>query len=44
VVTHDRDLVASFANPIFAFTRKGLIDWRGSYHDFLEKHGEGAKR
>ena len=44
VVTHDRDLVASFANRIFAFTSKGLIDWRGTYDDFLEKHGEDAKR
>lgn len=41
VVTHDRDLVASFANRIFAFTPKGLIDWRGTYDDFLEKYGEG---
>ncbi len=43
VVTHDRDLVASFANRIFAFTSKGLIDWRGTYDDFLEKYGEDAK-
>jgi len=44
VVTHDRDLVASFANRIFAFTDKGLIDWRGTYDDFLEKYGEDAKK
>ena len=44
VVTHDRDLVASFANRIFAFTSKGLIDWRGTYDDFLEKYGEDAKK
>ena len=44
VVTHDRDLVASFANRIFAFTGKGLIDWRGTYDDFLEKYGEDAKK
>ena len=44
VVTHDRDLVASFANRIFAFTSKGLIDWRGTYDDFLEKYGEEPKK
>jgi len=43
VVTHDRDLVASFANRIFAFTAKGLVDWRGNYDDFLEKYGDDAK-
>jgi len=45
VVTHDRDLVASFATRIFAFTEKGLIDFRGTYDDFLEKFGdEGGKK
>jgi len=44
VVTHDRDLVSSFANRIFAFTPNGLIDWRGTYDDFLVKHGDDAKR
>jgi ATPase subunit of ABC transporter with duplicated ATPase domains len=37
VVTHDRDLVASFATRIFAFTDKGLVDWNGTYDDFLER-------
>ena len=44
VVTHDRDLVASFATRIFAFTNKGLIDFRGTYDDFLEKFGDDAKK
>ena len=44
VVTHDRDLVASFANRIFAFTPKGLIDFRGTYDDFLERFGDDAKK
>ncbi|MES1173468.1 MAG: ATP-binding cassette domain-containing protein [Myxococcales bacterium] len=44
VVTHDRDLVASFATRILAFTNKGLIDFRGTYDDFLEKFGDDAKK
>jgi ATPase subunit of ABC transporter with duplicated ATPase domains len=44
VVTHDRDLVASFATRIFAFTEKGLIDFRGTYDDFLEKFGDDGKK
>jgi ATPase subunit of ABC transporter with duplicated ATPase domains len=39
VVTHDRDLIASFATRVFAFTSSGLVDWTGTYEDFLEKHG-----
>jgi ATPase subunit of ABC transporter with duplicated ATPase domains len=39
VVTHDRDLAATFATRIFAFTEHGLIDWQGNYEDFLERHG-----
>ena len=39
VVTHDRDLIASFATRLFAFTPKGLVDFHGTYDDFLEKHG-----
>jgi ATPase subunit of ABC transporter with duplicated ATPase domains len=39
VVTHDRDLVATFATRIFAFTEAGLVDWQGNYDDYLERHG-----
>jgi ATPase subunit of ABC transporter with duplicated ATPase domains len=39
VVTHDRDLVASFATRIFSFTENGLIDWQGSYDDYVERFG-----
>ncbi len=42
VVTHDRDLIAGFATRLFAFTDEGLVDFRGSYDQFLEKHGEAA--
>jgi len=40
VVSHDRDLIASFATRIFAFTADGLIDFRGTYDELLEKHGD----
>jgi ATPase subunit of ABC transporter with duplicated ATPase domains len=39
IVTHDRDLVAEFATRIFAFTDEGLVDWQGTYEDYLERHG-----
>ncbi|HMA92953.1 MAG TPA: ATP-binding cassette domain-containing protein [Polyangiaceae bacterium] len=39
VVTHDRDLVTTFATRIFAFTEEGLVDWQGSYDDFVERGG-----
>jgi len=39
VVTHDRDLVASFATRIFSFTEHGLDDWQGTYDDYVERFG-----
>jgi ATPase subunit of ABC transporter with duplicated ATPase domains len=43
VVTHDRDLVSQFATRIFAFTDQGLVDWQGTYDDFVERFaGENA--
>jgi ATPase subunit of ABC transporter with duplicated ATPase domains len=39
VVTHDRDLISTFATRIFAFTDEGLVDWQGNYDDYLERHG-----
>jgi ATPase subunit of ABC transporter with duplicated ATPase domains len=51
VVTHDRDLVASFATRIFAFTDEGLIDFQGTYDDYVERfggddseHGDATRR
>jgi ATPase subunit of ABC transporter with duplicated ATPase domains len=44
VVAHDRDLISSFANRLFAFTPYGLIDFRGSYDEYLEKHGDDYLR
>jgi ATPase subunit of ABC transporter with duplicated ATPase domains len=42
VVTHDRDLVTSFATRIFAFSDSGLVDWQGSYEDYIERYGTGS--
>jgi ATPase subunit of ABC transporter with duplicated ATPase domains len=39
VVTHDRDLISTFATRIFAYTSEGLVDWQGNYDDYLERHG-----
>jgi ATPase subunit of ABC transporter with duplicated ATPase domains len=44
VVTHDRDLVASFATRLFAFTPKGLVDFKGTYDEFLAEYSIDAKR
>ncbi|HEY6077170.1 MAG TPA: ATP-binding cassette domain-containing protein [Polyangiaceae bacterium] len=43
VVTHDRDLVNSFATRILAFTPEGLVDWRGSYEDYQERFDNARK-
>jgi ATPase subunit of ABC transporter with duplicated ATPase domains len=44
VVSHDRDLISSFATRLFAFTRDGLVDFRGSYDDFLEKYATAPEK
>src|SRR6185295_15934462 len=44
VVSHDRDLISSFATRLFAFTRDGLIDFRGTYDDFLDKYAEKPEK
>jgi len=41
VVTHDRDLIDTFATRIWAFTKDGVEDFVGSYEDYLVKHGGG---
>jgi ATPase subunit of ABC transporter with duplicated ATPase domains len=42
VVTHDRDLIEQFATRLWAFTPQGLVDFRGTYDEFLEKMGAAA--
>jgi ATPase subunit of ABC transporter with duplicated ATPase domains len=43
VVTHDRDLIGGFATRLFAFTETGLVDFKGTYEEFVEKRALGKK-
>ncbi len=38
VVSHDRDLVSEVATRVLSFTPDGLIDFHGTYDDYLETH------
>jgi ATPase subunit of ABC transporter with duplicated ATPase domains len=42
VVTHDRDLISSFATRLFAFDGGKLIDFRGTYDEYLAQKEGGA--
>jgi ATPase subunit of ABC transporter with duplicated ATPase domains len=45
VVTHDRDLISGFATRLFAFTPdEGLVDFKGTYDEFVDKRGAAGKR
>jgi len=37
VVTHDRDLIETFATRLFAFNGGGLIDFRGTYDEYMRQ-------
>jgi len=38
VVSHDRDLISDVATRILSFTPEGLIDFGGTYEEYLEKY------
>lgn len=38
VVTHDRDLVSTVATRILSFTPNGLINFAGTYEEYLQDH------
>lgn len=44
VVTHDRDLIGGFATRLFAFTSRGLVDFKGTYDEFLAENAEGTPK
>jgi ATPase subunit of ABC transporter with duplicated ATPase domains len=46
VVSHDRDLVSEVATRVLAFTPNGLINFLGTYDEYLEAHpmAEAPKR
>ncbi|MEO7716685.1 MAG: ATP-binding cassette domain-containing protein [Capsulimonas sp.] len=38
VVSHDRDLISEVSTRVLSFTPEGLIDFRGTYDEYLEEH------
>ena len=38
VVSHDRDLISDVATRILSFTSGGLVDFHGSYEEYLQKY------
>jgi len=44
VVSHDRELISTFATRLFAFTKDGLIDFRGTYDEFVEKYADKPQK
>jgi ATPase subunit of ABC transporter with duplicated ATPase domains len=38
IVTHDRDLISDVATRILSFTESGLIDFYGTYDEYLQTH------
>lgn len=40
MVTHDRDFASSIATRIIAITPKKIIDYKGTYNEYLEKYGQ----
>jgi ATPase subunit of ABC transporter with duplicated ATPase domains len=44
VVTHDRDLIGSFATRLFAFDENGLTDFRGTYEEYRAQRDGGGRR
>jgi ATPase subunit of ABC transporter with duplicated ATPase domains len=39
LVTHDRDFASSIATRIIALSKKGMVDFKGKYNDYLNKYG-----
>ena len=44
VVTHDRDLIDTFATRLFAFEPGGLVDFRGTHDEYLAQKGKSKKQ
>jgi len=38
VVSHDRDLISEVATRVLSFSPQGLLDFRGTYDEYLEAH------
>jgi ATPase subunit of ABC transporter with duplicated ATPase domains len=40
MVTHDRDFASNIATRIIAVTHKKVIDYKGTYDEYLDKYGQ----
>jgi ATPase subunit of ABC transporter with duplicated ATPase domains len=40
LVTHDRDFATSIATRVIALTTKGVVDFKGSYQEYLASHSD----
>ena len=40
LVSHDRDFASHIATRVIAMSEKGIVDFRGSYNEYLEKYGK----
>ncbi len=38
LVSHDRDLISDVATRVLSFTDKGIVDFPGTYEEYLERH------
>ncbi len=38
LVTHDRDFATDIANRVIALTAKGVVDFKGTYQEYLARH------
>jgi ATPase subunit of ABC transporter with duplicated ATPase domains len=38
MVTHDRDFASAIGTRVIALSQKGIIDFKGKYSEYLEKH------
>ncbi len=38
LVTHDRDFATDIANRVIALTTKGVVDFKGTYQEYLARH------
>ncbi|MEY3197451.1 MAG: hypothetical protein RLZZ59_822 [Pseudomonadota bacterium] len=40
LVSHDRDFASQIATRVIAMSERGIVDFRGSYNEYLEKYGK----
>ncbi len=38
LVSHDRDLISDVATRVLSFTDKGIVDYHGTYEEYLQTH------